>query len=392
MVKSSIHRPTKATVNLKAIEHNVKWLKSQIDDEQKIYATVKADGYGHGAVAVSRAALQAGANGLAVATVDEAIEIRQAGLIQVPILVLGLTDPHGIADILHYNLTITVGDAEFFRLAYQHLEDNDQLSLLSLYKLDSHLAIDTGMSRIGVTTKDAVVTFAEEIKAFPWVNWTGAFTHFSTAGGGPEDYIEYQWQMWQELNEALPESVSERHFANSAMGMWHNEKSPKSTIIRFGIAMYGIDPKDSVMGDEGLKSVEEASIAALKPALELTTEIIHVKEVPAGTSISYGATYQSSEPEWIATLPIGYADGWQRYYRVVPVLIDGKYAEVAGVINMDQMMIRLPKAYPVGTTVTLIGKNGQLENHPSLIAKRVGTIGYEILTSIGPRVPRVYLS
>lgn len=392
MVKPSIHRPTKATVNLKAIEHNINWLKSQIDDKQKIYATVKADGYGHGAVEVSRAAIRAGAKGLAVATVDEAIEIRQAGLVQVPILVLGLTNPRGIVDILQYNLTITVGDAEFFRLAYEELKATNQLELLSLYNLDVHLAVDTGMSRIGVTTKEAINSFTKEIRDFPWVNWIGAFTHFSTAGGGPEEYVEFQWQAWLELNEFLPVGVTERHFANSAMGMWHNERAPKSTIIRFGIAMYGIDPKDALSTDSDLKLVEETSIAALQPALELTTEIIHVKQVPAGTSISYGATYQSAQEEWIATLPIGYADGWHRHYSVVPVLIDGEYAEVTGTINMDQMMVRLPKAYPVGTEVTLIGKNSGLENHPSMIAKKVGTIGYEILTSIGPRVPRVYWS
>lgn len=392
MVKPSKYRTTQAIVNLNAIKRNIEFLKQQLDEEQHIYATVKADAYGHGAVEVSKAAIDAGATGLAVATVDEAIEIRQAGIIQPPILVLGLTDARAIDDILQYNITITVANPVFFDLAYRLLAISDNLHLLSTYQLNVHLAVDTGMSRIGVTTKEEIEHFAEEVKKYPWVNWIGAFTHFATAGGGPESYIEQQWQTWLALNEALPETVTERHYANSAMGMWYNDRTPKSTIVRYGIAMYGIDPKDALLTDADLKPIERASLEKLEPALELITDIIHIKKVPSGTAISYGATYHSEEEEWIATLGIGYADGWHRNYQTVPVLIDGQQMNVVGTINMDQMMVKLPKYYPVGCIVTLIGKYGEFENHVSQIARETGTIGYEVLTSIGPRVPRTYVS
>ncbi len=386
-----IHRPTQARIHLPTIKENIQWLLNhRTAPGQKVYATIKADGYGHGAVEIGKVAIQAGVHGLAVATVDEAIELREAGIETTPILVLGHTLPEGIVDILKYDLIITVSDTDFFETAEKFLNEQ-QLNLLNHHKLTVHLAVDTGMSRIGVRTVEELQEFIKKIKDYPWVEWEGAFTHFATAGGGSTDYIDYQLKKWREMGKYLPQSVTERHYANSAMGLWHNDELPQSTIIRFGIAMYGLDPKDALLTDKNLPQIQTENLQALKPALELVTEIVHIKQVSAGTKISYGATYESAEDEWIATLPIGYADGWHRHYQTIPVIIEGEYAEIAGTINMDQMMIRLPKFYPKGTEVTLIGKNGTLVNHPSKIAREIGTIGYEIMTSIGPRVPRMYL-
>ena len=174
------------------------------------------------------------------------------------------------------------------------------------------------------------------------------------------------------------------------MGIWHNDsawlaahQTQKSDIIRFGIGMYGIDPKDQL--DSGTQYT-------LQPALELVSELVYVKQVPAGQSISYGATYTTESDEWIGTIPIGYADGWLRHYREVTLSVKGQPCPVLGVINMDQLMIRLPENYPVGTSVILISPETQSNNSASNIAKQVGTIGYEIVTSIGERVPRVYLN
>ncbi|SEQ37464.1 alanine racemase [Ignavigranum ruoffiae] len=373
------HRPTEAIVDLDALNHNIEVIQQRMKEDQKLYAVVKADAYGHGAVPIAKAAIRAGAQGLAVATVDEAIHLRKNGIDQLPILVLGLTDPRGVAEILLYQISITVSHLDFFEQAYQQLQATDHLDLLDQSKLNFHLALDTGMTRIGLRSKAEIQEFAEGISAYPWAEWEGVFTHFSTIGGGPAEYVEHQWEHWQDLLTAVPESVSLRHYANSAMGLWQ-KRQPQSDIIRYGISMYGLDPKDQYPAPD-----------PLQPILSLVSEIVYVKEVEAGTRISYGATYTSSDTEWIATIPIGYADGWLRHYHKLPILVDGQACPVVGVINMDQLMIRLPKYYPVGTTVTLIGRDGQLENHASQMAKEINTIGYEILTSISKRVPRVYI-
>ncbi len=382
MFEPSEHRPTEAIVDLNAIQHNVRVMLAKMDDEQKLYAVVKANGYGHGAPQVADAALAAGAKGLAVATVDEAIELRQHGHRFVPILVMGLTDPRGIAEIIYYNLTVTVSGLDFFEKAYQQLDETAHLSILEDAKLRFHLKLDTGMGRIGLTTPEEITVFSNAIQAITWADWEGVYTHFSTAGGGPEDYIDYQWQQWVELTAAVPATVKVRHYANSAMGLWY-PREPKSDIVRYGIAMYGVDPKDQV---------SSATDPSLKPALSIVSELIHVKHVPAGTHISYGATYRADSDQWIATVPIGYADGWLRRFNAIPVLVDGHACPVVGTINMDQLMIRLPHEYPVGTTVTLLGQDNQLENHVSVLAKMTDTIGYEILCGIGGRVPRIYLA
>lgn len=396
MIEPSEHRPTVAVVDLNAIQHNISVALDRMSDDQQLYAVVKADGYGHGAIHIAKTAVEAGAKGIAVATVDEAIELRTNGLSQIPILVMGLTDPQGIAEILHYNLTITVSGTSFFQQAYTQLEAMRQTGLLQVYRLQFHLKLDTGMGRIGLTTPEAVEAFAEEVAHYEWAEWAGVFTHFSTAGGGDESYIETQWEKWLSLQAAVPEHVKVRHYANSAMGLWY-PREPKSDIVRLGIAMYGVDPKDrlpvSSLSASQLSSPQTAEPQPddLIPALQLMSEIMYCKQVPDGTSISYGAAYTSEQDEWIATIPIGYADGWFRHYKSVSLLVDGQECPVVGTINMDQLMIRLPREYPVGTMVTLIGRDGHLNNHVSLIAQSVDTIGYEILCGIGNRVPRIYL-
>lgn len=382
MFEPSEHRPTEAIVDLNAIQHNVRVMLDEMDDDQKLYAVVKANGYGHGATQVADAALAAGAKGLAVATVDEAIELRQHGHRFVPILVMGLTDPRGIAEIIYYNLTVTVSGLDFFEKAYQQLAETDHLTILEDAKLRFHLKLDTGMGRIGLTSLEGVTAFAAAVSEIAWLDWEGVYTHFATAGDKDEAYIDFQWQEWLKLLAAVPETVKVRHYANSAMGLWY-PREPKSDIVRYGIAMYGLDPKDQVPSETKV---------SLKPALSIVSEIVHVKQVPAGTHISYGATYKADSEQWIATVPIGYADGWLRRFKDIPVLVDGQKCPVVGIINMDQLMIQLPKAYPVGTTVTLLGQDGALENHVSTLAEMTDTISYEILCGIGGRVPRIYLT
>lgn len=379
MIRPSQHRPTQAIIDLAAIRYNIRLMQEELTTDQKIYAVIKANAYGHGAVEVGKTAKKAGVDGLAVASVDEGIELRKAGITDLPILVLGLTDPRGIAEVMYYDLTLTVSDIDFFAVAYQQLEQTGQLDLLKNQQLTFHLALDTGMGRIGLQTIEELEAFKKGIQHYSWADWEGAFTHFATAGGGEESYIDIQWERWVKFVAHLPDSVRERHYSNTAMGWWQ-KRPPLSTIVRYGISMYGVDPKDQL-----------PPTRPLKPALSLMTEIVHVKKLKKGYSISYGATYTAKEDEWIATLPIGYADGWHCYYQTIEVLINGQSCPVVGTINMDQMMIKIPQKWPVGTLVTLIGSNGHKVNEVSRLAKEVGTISYEMLATLGPRIERIYL-
>ena len=378
MIRPSEHRPTAVIVSNQAIRHNLSQVTHQLQSDQQIYAVVKANAYGHGAVVIARIVQEEGVDGLAVATVDEAIELRQHD-IDLPILVLGLSDPRGIAEVLLYDITIVVSNLDYFNQAYQQLVQTKQTHLLTEYNLSIHLAIDTGMGRIGLQTEQEIRTFVDGIRDYEWVDWQGVFTHFSTASEGPQAYIETQWQRWQKWLSLIPETVTCRHFANSAMS-FHPQWGHASDIVRLGICLYGLDPSDTYPTKNHLM-----------PALSLVSEIMYVKQIQAGMSVSYGATYTASEPEWIATIPIGYADGWLRHYQSIPVLIQGQACPIVGVINMDQIMVKLPYYIPTGTTVTLIGQDGSMNNAASKIARHVGTIGYEVLTSLSSRIPRIYL-
>lgn len=404
MKTASEHRPTQAIVNLKAIRSNLKHYKAKMAPNQGLYAVVKADAYGHGAVAVAQTVRQEGVDGLCVATVDEAIQLRKAGIEDLPILVLGLTSPYGIAEIILYDITVTVSNIAFFEIAQDQLNETPNGAELMAKGLTFHLALDTGMSRIGLKTRQEIADFNQAIKAYSWAHWQGVFTHFSTAAEGDNPYLEKQWAKWQYLTDYLPESVTQRHFANSAMGL-HPKYGPLSDIVRLGICLYGLYPDDFVplnwqnshqLKQVGMDSVLNQMVKSpleleLMPALSLVTEIVYTKQIEAGECISYGATYKAEGAEWIATLPIGYADGWLRAYHDIQVLCQGHICPVLGVINMDQMMVRLPEYFPIGTQVTLIGQDQGLFNHPSLVAQESGTIGYEITCNLSQRVPRVYL-
>lgn len=377
-MRANEHRPTQAIIDLGAIQTNLKTIQEHYSEDIITYVAVKANAYGHGAVEVAKAALDVGVEGLFVATVDEGIELRQAGITNVPILVTGLTDPRGIAEVFDYDLTLTVSGIAFFEKAVDQLTTTQQRHLLDK-ELPIHLALDTGMGRIGLQKPEEILAFIKGLEAYPWVRWEGVFTHFSTASGGPKDYIDTQWERWQDLLKVVPEEVTYRHHANTAMAYLTDDYP--TDIARIGIGMYGIDAEDRSPDPYGLV-----------PALSLVSAIIYVKEVDPGRFISYGATYKTQEKEWIATIPLGYADGWFRRYQNFDVLVQGKKCPVVGRINMDQLMVRLPKEFPVGTTVTFIGQNSGQSNHVSDLARVADTIGYEVVCGISDRVPRVHVN
>ena len=367
-------RDTKLIVNLGAIRHNIQEQQKQLAPNSKIFAVVKANAYGNGLVPVAQTAIGAGAAGTCVAILDEALELRDKGITKL-ILVLGITPVENAHIAAEAGVSLTVGSLDW-------LEDYHQLAIANHWTkpLKVHLGIDSGMGRIGFTTVEnfnEAVKFVREHREF---EFEGMFTHFATADSADESYFNKQVNRWEQFVNSLNELPPFVHMANSATGMWHQEKITANTV-RMGISMYGQNPS----GRELVATLD------LKPVEQLVTSISFIKKLKAGESVSYGATYTAQEDEWLATLPIGYADGYPRCMTGYKVLVDGQFCDIAGRVCMDQMMIRLPKPYPVGTQVVLIGRSGDKEITADDLADQAGTINYEICCAFGQRLPKVYV-
>ena len=370
---SSLHRPTLAKVDLSAISENIEQVVSHIPKKVKTFAVVKANAYGNGLVPVAQTAIGAGAAGTCVAILDEALELRDNGITKL-ILVLGITPVENAHVAAEAGVSLTVGSLDW-------LEDYHQLAIANHWTkpLKVHLGIDSGMGRIGFTTVENFNEAVEFVREHREFEFEGMFTHFATADSADESYFNKQVNRWEQFVNSLNELPPFVHMANSATGMWHQEKITANTV-RMGISMYGQNPSGR----------ELAATLDLKPVEQLVTSISFVKKLKAGESVSYGATYTAQEDEWLATLPIGYADGYPRCMTGYKVLVDGQFCDIAGRVCMDQMMIRLPKPYPVGTRVVLMGRSGDKEITADDLADQAGTINYEIMTNINNRVHRVY--
>lgn len=362
----SYHRPTKIVVDLQAIQQN---LKNELAHNQgkDIFVAVKANGYGHGAVAVSKAALEVGVTGLCVATIDEAIELRENG-IDAPILCLGIIDISVIPLAITYDIAVPVATLDWLHAANE---------MLTTTPLKLHIAVDTGMGRIGFLTVEEVKEAALFIEQAPAMTWEGIFTHFSTADQEEDMYWQKQNQRFKEILEHLPRLPHYVHVSNSATSLWHDDLG---NMVRFGIAMYGLNPSGTAM----------TASYPLQPALSLVSQLVQVKKVPKGEGIGYGKTYETSEMEWIGTVPIGYADGYLRKMQGFHVLVEGEFCEIVGRVCMDQLMIRLPKPVATGTRVTLIGKDKDKEITLQEVADYLDTIHYEVICSFSERIPRKY--
>lgn len=368
-------RDTELVVDLSALKHNIREQQKKLDKDSRILAVVKANAYGNGLVPVAEAAQEAGATGFCVAILDEALELRDNGLTAMT-LVLGITPVQNAYIAAEAGVSLTVGSMDWLQ-AYHELAQ----TIPWTKPLKVHLGIDSGMGRIGFTDVETFKQAVDFIKSTPEFEFEGMFTHFATADSANEEYFNKQVDKWEQFVDSLKELPPYVHMANSATGMWHRDRMTTNTV-RMGISMYGQNPS----GRELEPSLD------LKPVSSLVTSISFVKKLQAGESVSYGATYTAKEDEWLATLPIGYADGYPRSLTGYKVLVDGQYCDIAGRVCMDQMMIRLPKYYPVGTKVVLMGKSGKLEITATDLADQTGTINYEILTNISNRVHRKYLN
>ena len=366
-----IRRPSTVEVDLGAIAHNVGVLLDRVAPAV-VCAVVKSDGYGHGAIAVSRAALDAGASWLAVVVPDEGIELRDAG-IDAPILLLD--EPDSWVDVLRFDLTPTVySERGIAALAAEAKKLGRTVGV--------HLKVDTGMHRIGVTAPDALAR-AKSVLASPALRLDAVWTHCPVADEPGNPFTAGQAERFDALLTELRAAGIEPpmvHAANSAAALaW---PALRYDLVRCGIAVYGLQPAPELDGS-----------APLRPALRFTSHVSNVQVVPAGDAVSYGLRRKLSVDSVVATVPVGYADGMPR--RLTDrgeVLIGGKRRRIAGTITMDRFMVECGSdEVAVGDEVVLIGRQGNEEITVQEWADLLDTIVYEITCGLSPRIPRVYV-
>lgn len=366
----NFYRDTWAEINLDAIYENAANMKKHLPPEITLFAVVKANAYGHGDVEVAKTAIQAGAGYLAVAFLDEALALRKKG-ITAPILVLGASRPEDAQIAAKEAITLTVFQAGWLEAAQSFLEGT---------VLNIHVKCDSGMGRIGIRKQEEMNEIERILQKTKCFVLEGIFTHFATADQLDTEYFSNQLVRFEEMLTWLKEKPKYVHAANSAALL----RFPNAVFnsVRMGISLYGLSPS---MEMKGVLPFE------LRPAFSLKTKLVHVKNISKGQSVSYGATYTAEEDTWIGTLPIGYADGWIRMLQGQEVLLEGERSPLVGRICMDQCMVKLSRDFPVGTEVTLIGKNGTECITVDDIAEKLKTINYEVTCMISSRVPRVYL-
>lgn len=370
-------RPTWAEIDLGAIKHNLGQIKKVIGSGKKgapkIMAVVKANAYGHGLIEVARALEKLNVDYLGVASLDEAIALRRSG-INLPVLVLGSILPEEIDTALNYDVTLTVCNKELARQLNKKAKAANKCVRV-------HIKVDTGMGRIGIWHEQAF-NFVKMFTKMENIRSEGIYTHFASASRD-NFFTRYQLESFEALLRKLTQGGIQfdyRHAANSIALV--NLKKSHFNLVRPGIVIYGMHPKRSF-----------ARILDLKPVLSLKTKIVYLKDVPQGRSISYGRTYITEKASRIATLPIGYADGYGRILsNRASVLVKGRKAPVVGKVTMDQTMIDVGhiKGVKIGDEVVLIGRQGKLQMSTEEIARVSKTIPYEIVCSITNRVPRVY--
>lgn len=372
---SSFNR-IQAVINLDNIRHNVSAMKSLVDENKKMLAVIKADAYGHGAVEVGRA-LDDLADYYAVAFLDEGIELRKAG-IDKPILILGYTDPSDYMDLMRWNIRPAMYDVD----EAQQLSD-DAVSMGKRAKI--HIKVDTGMGRIGFTCDDDGVDNIEKIWKMPGIEIEGIFTHYAKADEYDKTAANGQLEKFRWINDRLAERgihIPVRHISNSA-GIMEMDNSDFD-MVRSGIVTYGMYPSEEV----------DKSMADLRPAMSLTSKVIFVKDVKAGTGIGYGWSYIADHDIKVATVSAGYADGYPRAQsNKGRVIIHGQYAPIIGRVCMDQFMVDVSHidGVKVRDDVILIGRDGDKEISVEEVAEPANSFNYELVCNIGRRVPRVYI-
>lgn len=367
-----------AEINLDRIAHNMREIRRVTKKEAEILGVVKADAYGHGVMEVSRTILRNGADRLAVSMLDEAIQLRKNG-IDVPILVLGYTDPRRAREIISYGITQTVFSHDLANALSEAAVKMGKSAFI-------HIKIDTGMGRIGFAPGYAAVKDVVKISKLPKIIIEGLFTHFASADETDRSYTDMQFERYMSIISELQRIgiyIPIKHVANSAATIEFPDMH--LDMVRPGIAIYGYYPSDEV----------DKSKIDLKPAMTLKANVTHVKTVDPCSCISYGRIFKTGRESRIATIPIGYADGYSRLLTgKANVLINGEAAHVVGKICMDQCMVDVTDLscdVRPGDEVVLFGKQGDSEITVEDVASRIGTVNYEIVCIVGKRIPRAYI-
>ncbi|MVX66436.1 alanine racemase [Clostridium chromiireducens] len=372
-----ILRPVYAEIDLDAIAYNMKNIKNLVKDKEVI-AVVKADCYGHGCLDVVPTLLENGASRLAVAVLTEGIELRNDD-IKAPIMILGYTPIYLAEEIIKYDLEQTVYDLDYAR-------ELSKTALNLNKKAKIHIALDTGMGRIGFLPTDKALKEISEICSLEGLEVIGIFTHYSSSDEKDKNYTHEQFKKFTDFNEKLSKLKIEiplKHTSNSGAIM----DMPETYLdaVRAGIILYGYYPSNEVKKEN----------LSLKPALTLKAIITRVQEMDKDMYISYGRTFKTERKSLIATIPIGYADGYSRLLaKNAKVIINGKFAPVVGRICMDQCMIDVTDIggdIKVGDEVILLGQQDDLKFNADDFAEIMGTINYEILCMLKYRIPRVYI-
>ena len=366
-----------AEVDLAAIGHNIAEVRRNVGDEVKICAVIKADAYGHGAVAVGRYLEEKrAADYFAVATVDEAVELREAG-IRTPIIILSYVSPSRYGEVVRYDVTQTVYTLETARLL---AEEAGRQGVTA----KAHVALDTGMSRIGFAVNESSADDIRAISLLPHLELEGMFTHFSCADMTDKSYSRMQMAKYDSMCEMLDRRgvvIPLKHICNSAGIMEFD--SHRFQMVRSGIITYGLYPSEEV----------DKTALDLRPAMSFRSHVVNVHTAPAGVGVSYGATFVTKEPTRIATVSVGYADGYPRALsNKGRVLIHGQFAPVLGRVCMDQIMVDVSHIDDVRVedVVTLFGRDGDNCIPVEEPAELSASFNYEFVCSLSRRVTRIY--
>lgn len=365
-----------ANVYLNAIRHNILEIKKKLNDKTKLMVIVKADAYGHGAVPIAKALDKIGIDAYGVATIEEAIELRDAG-IDKPILILGYTPREQYEMVVKYDIIQTV-------FQYDMAKALSDVGKAWGKTVKIHVKIDTGMNRIGFPDTEESISIIKGISQLENISIEGIFSHFACADESEKTSTNIQLDRFLRFYDILRRNKIEipiRHISNSA-GMIDIPEA-NLEMVRVGISIYGVYPSEWV-DNSGIRLI---------PAMELKSHVIYIKEVEAGAGVSYGSTYKTKRKTKIATISLGYADGYSRNLsNCGRVIIRGQYAPIIGKICMDQFMVDVTDIKDVvqGDEVTLMGRDGDAYISIEELAELSHSFPYELLCTVGKRVPRVY--
>ena len=364
-------RPTHLRVNLDALLTNYKKLRN-LNPGKIGLAIVKADSYGLGSKVIADYLYKNGVRHFATATLEEALELKDV-VKESMVLVLGVTNPKNVKYAVENDISLTCPSKEWFEETLKELEKIDG-------KLKFHIKLETGMNRIGTSEEKELIEI-HNLFYSEKMEFEGIFSHYSNADGEDNEYDDYQTANFNRLVELFKLKPKYIHIDNSAGAIKYSDRDDICNLSRIGIALYGCYPSSNI---------EKLNKVSLEPVVSLVSKVTHVKKVPKGTKVGYGISYEALEDEYIATIPIGYADGLLRRAQGFKLNVAGEECEVVGRVCMDQLMVRCSENIKVGDDVLVFGEYNNQQISVDDFAAYQNTISYEVFCCINKRVPRKY--